>query len=451
MTIDPSDAVDARQGVETDNANAQAVRGREPAPVTVRRRIRRRFYHCVARLFMFMHSMALAVATRLGRRPRSPLNGTGYEILLTGRFFSENWALSLLRPLAASEGCWRLVVVSACPLPQTPKVKTVCPARWLIRLVGDTPARLLVFAWTAIRRRPHILGGFHIAVNGLLAAVLAPLVGARSLYLCVGGPTEILDGGLGHETNIFHNMETPDPVVERRLLQAVNACDLVITMGSRAAEFLRAKGIGTSIHVIAGGIDGQLFRPSNGLLPTGLILVGRLVEIKRVDLFLRVVAAVAKEVPGVEAVVVGKGPLRGDLEQQAKALGIDHCVKIIGFHPDIAEALAQAKVFVLTSRSEGLSLALIEAMMCGLPAVVSNVGDLGDLVEDGVNGYLVDGGAPEPFAARIVDLLSDGPKYAAFSKAARSSALRYEIGSATRKWDVVFAELSDAGARGAHE
>lgn len=78
---------------------------------------------------------------------------------------------------------------------------------------------------------------------------------------------------------------------------------------------------------------------------------------------------------------------------------------------------------------------MMEAMICGLPAVVSNVGDLGDLVENGVNGYLVPRRSPELFADRIIELLTDAQKLEVFSQAARYSALRYTTEAATAKWD----------------
>ena len=73
--------------------------------------------------------------------------------------------------------------------------------------------------------------------------------------------------------------------------------------------------------------------------------------------------------------------------------------------------------------------------MCGLPAVVSDVGDLGDLVEDGINGYLVPRRCPEKFAARIIELLTDEKKLNYFSKAARDSALKYSTQATTEKWN----------------
>ena len=198
------------------------------------------------------------------------------RILVTGTFYSDNWINAHLRPLAASKQCECLWVVSTYPVPPTPKLTVIYPPNWLKRCVGGVPARMLVFVWTAIVKRPDIIGGFHLLVNGLLAALLARLVGARSLYFCVGGPNEVLGGGIGAENRIFGRLKTPDLVVERRLIKAVGAFDFVITMGSRAITFFRQRGIETNFHVVSGGIDADRFRDTSDYPSFDLILVGRL-------------------------------------------------------------------------------------------------------------------------------------------------------------------------------
>jgi glycosyltransferase involved in cell wall biosynthesis len=338
-------------------------------------------------------------------------------------------------------------VISTYPLPPIAKVTTIYPPAWLIRLLGATTARLLVFGYTAIRRRPHIAGGFHIKVNALLATILAPLIGAHSIYFCVGGPAEVRIGGIEGEGTFFEGMETPDHLVEQRLLRGVAACDVVITMGTGAAEFYRERGVESNIQTISGGIDGHEFCPADGRPRIDLMLVGRLVEIKQVDLFLQAVACVSQKVPTVKAAVVGDGPLAASLQRLAGDLGISHCVEFWGFRKDVGECLREARIFVLTSRSEGLALSLMEAMTCGLPAVVADVGDLGDLVEDGVNGYLVTERSAEAFASRIVDLLGDSAKYTTFSLAARRSAQCYGTAAAVKQWDELLGSLNGHAAK----
>lgn len=258
------------------------------------------------------------------------------------------------------------------------------------------------------------------------------------MYFCVGGPPEVVDGAVW-AGGPFANMETPDAVVERRLLRAVAACGTVITMGTRAAAFFREKGVQTDFRVVSGGIDSKAFLPATTRPSIDLIFTGRLVDIKRIDVFLEAVKHVARQLPDVRAVVVGDGQMRHALTQLAGDLGISHCVSFVGHQRDVGDWLRKSKLFVLTSDSEGLSLAMMEAMTCGLPAVVSNVGDLADMVEDGVNGYLVPRRSPETFAERIVELLRDEQKLAGLSRAARRTAFQHETASVMRQWDEILA------------
>jgi glycosyltransferase involved in cell wall biosynthesis len=364
--------------------------------------------------------------------------------MLTGRFDADNWILAHLGPLAASRECSRLWMVSSNPVPPLPKLVAMYPPPWLKRIAGATVSRLLVFAWFALRKRPHIVGGFHLTFNGMAAALVARLAGARSLYFCVGGPAEVQDGGVHADDHAFAKMKTADAVVEKRLIGIVSQCDVVITMGTRAATFFADRGVKTAIHVVSGGIDSQRFRPASEIPSIDLILTGRLARIKRMDIFLQAVREVATKVPEVKAVIVGDGPLREELSSLSIQLGIDRNVEFVGRQCDVENWLRRARVFVLTSDSEGLSLAMMEAMMCGLPAVVSDVGDLGDLVENGVNGYRVPRRSPALFAGRIVELLLDDRKLAAFSQAARRSALRYESQATVKRWDSILAGFSQA-------
>jgi L-malate glycosyltransferase len=363
----------------------------------------------------------------------------GYTVLLTGTFQAENWARAHLRPLAASSCCARIWVVSTYELRPLDKVEVIHPPRWLIGLAGAAVARLATFSWLAFRRRPHVVGGFHLLFNGMAAALVGRLVGARSLYFCVGGLAEIVGGGVTAENRLFDLLPGPDPVLERRLFSVVDAFDLVVTMGTRTVRRFRERGVGRAFAMMPGGFDVEEFRPTRAPRVVDLVFVGRLAPIKRVDILLDAVAVVRQTFPDVRVEIVGDGPLRGTLEDQVRRLSLAVNVRFVGPQPDVREWLTRARVFVLTSDSEGLSLALVEAMLCGLPIVCSNVGDLPDLVEDGVNGYLVESRTPEAFARRIVALLADPERAAVFGRSARGAAERLEIRRMARAWDAILA------------
>lgn len=397
----------------------------------------------MARALVHLLLVGQSVFERLARvvgPRRRPLPESGLEVLVTGTFFSANWVSAHLKPLAASRRCARVRVVTVHPVPALDKVEAVYPPRWLARTIGGVPARLLVFAWLAFRDRPHVVGGFHLLINGLVAQAVAPLGGARSLYFSVGGPEEIADGGVRAENRLFSRLGTPQPAIERALLARIARFDLIVTMGLGAARFFRAHGAAGPIHAVPGGIDGARFHPATAPPTSDLVLVGRLVPVKRIDVFLEAVARVVALRPGTSALVVGDGPLRDDLEAQARALGVAASVTFLGQRADVEDVLRQARLFVLTSDSEGVALSVMEAMTAGLPAVVSDVGDLSDAVLDGVSGYLVSRRAPEVFAERIAGLLADPERLARFAAAARTAAARFEAAAIVRQWDDILTE-----------
>jgi len=103
-----------------------------------------------------------------------------------------------------------------------------------------------------------------------------------------------------------------------------------------------------------------------------VVTVGRLVEQKGIDVLLAAWAKVAEALPGWRLAIVGDGPLQSELKERALKLGIDDRVDWIGHVSDPFPFLRGAKMFVMTSRFEGTPNALLEAMACGLPAVVSD-------------------------------------------------------------------------------
>jgi L-malate glycosyltransferase len=394
------------------------------------------------------HQMALRIGRWVRGSPRA-LPEEGIELLLTGTFYSENWIRAHLEPLVGARRCGRVRIVATTAMPRLEKVELIRPPRWLVRIIGAVPARLATFAWVSLRTRPHFVGGFHLLLNGLAAAVVARWAGARALYFCVGGPAELLGGGAQSENRLFERLRVPDPVVERRLIEAVGEFDLVITMGTGAVRFFRRHGIETEFHVVSGGISGSRFQTESTRPIADLIFVGRLAPIKRVDLLLRALALVRESRPGTSALVVGDGAERARLEALTRSLQLEGAVTFVGQRSDVERWLRRARIFVLPSDSEGLSLSLMEAMAAGLAPVVSHVGELGDLVEDGVTGCLVEGRTPEAFAARICELLNDPARLRSVQEAARKAAARHEMARVAETWDRVLQAMGRPRAPGA--
>lgn len=175
--------------------------------------------------------------------------------------------------------------------------------------------------------------------------------------------------------------------------------------------------------------------------------MGRLVEVKDHAMLLRAMAQVRRRVDA-ELVILGEGALRGRLRTLARELGIADRLRLPGFSADPFAALSEADVFALSSRTEGLGRALIEAMACGLPCVSTRCPyGPGEIVQDGESGLLVDVGDADGMAAALLRVLED-PAFARRLGEAGSRRVRsmFSPGVQVAKFEQLVEELLGADA-----
>ncbi len=119
-----------------------------------------------------------------------------------------------------------------------------------------------------------------------------------------------------------------------------------------------------------------------------------------------------------QALIVGDGPLRDALARHAAELGVADSVRFLGGVADVRPSLAAMDVFVLPSRAEGMSNALLEAMAASRPVVATAVGGNGEVIDAGRTGGLVPADAPEALAGEVAMLLKDARRAATLGSAA---------------------------------
>ncbi len=194
-----------------------------------------------------------------------------------------------------------------------------------------------------------------------------------------------------------------------RVAAALRWGDAFVAIARDIHDELRAMGVPEMrIWDVTNGVDVERFTPASldermalrrqlGL-PDGrlVVFVGRLTVAKALDVLLHAWAQRDATLADVRLVIVGDGELRDDLVRQTHALGIEGSIIFTGGTNDTASYLRACDVFVLSSRTEGMPIALLEAMACGLPCVATRVGGSAEVIEDGKNGRLV---APEDAGA----------------------------------------------------
>jgi glycosyltransferase involved in cell wall biosynthesis len=155
--------------------------------------------------------------------------------------------------------------------------------------------------------------------------------------------------------------------------------------------------------------------------PSGFITVARLVPQKGLDVLIAALPRLSGAAATWPVTLVGDGPERAALEQQARDLGVSRRLRCLGFRSDPERFLAEAAVFVLPSRFEGMPNALLEAMAAGLAVIVTDAspGPL-EVVEPGVSGLVVPSDDPAALAKAMDALASDPDRCRRMGAAART-------------------------------
>lgn len=246
------------------------------------------------------------------------------------------------------------------------------------------------------RERPHIL---HASSSkaGVLGRVAAWLTGVPIRIFTVHGWA--FAARAGALSGLYRQAD--------RLVRPLTTATICVAESERVAGIAAGTCSAQTTLVIHNGVDAAAAPPPEprGERPVRIVTVGRLKAPKDALTFVRALARLPDG--AFEAVIVGAGPDRSAVEVELHSLGLERVVELAGERHDVREVLAGADLFVLSSRSEGLPLTILEAMAAGLPVVASLVGGVPEVVVDGETGLLVPPGDPLRLAAAIERLLQD--------------------------------------------
>jgi glycosyltransferase involved in cell wall biosynthesis len=205
-----------------------------------------------------------------------------------------------------------------------------------------------------------------------------------------------------------HGLVKPPYQLRRELKFALASrwCDWIVGVcestrtNLQAAPFAARERI---IHIYNGAWPADIRaipRPKNGFT---LLYVGRLAPLKDHATLLRAVAITRTHHPDVQLWIVGDGPQEFSLRKLTDELGLNECVTFFGEQADVSPFLLAADLFVSSSVTEGLPVSLLEAMSVGLPAVVTDVGGMGEIARLSGAVTIVPSSDPEGMARALCD------------------------------------------------
>ena len=232
----------------------------------------------------------------------------------------------------------------------------------------------------------------HKYKDTILAASAAKLCGIPYVVRTVHGLREPFEGLRAFKMTLYESIER---TVHRLCVNSI------IGVSSQIEHRYRAEGAVSRVVCIRNGIDLEkkpiqadrwLTRKELGVdAETCLIgTIGRLTPVKGLSYLLQAVPILLRQRANVRLLIVGDGVIRKDLEAQARDLGIGENVVFLGHREDTLELMQALDIFVLPSLSEGIPMALLEAMAASRAVVASRVGGIPEIVDDGVEGILVE-------------------------------------------------------------
>jgi glycosyltransferase involved in cell wall biosynthesis len=303
--------------------------------------------------------------------------------------------------------------------------------------------RLFAILYVLARRRPDVVIGIGLILHGIYTNLLGTLFGKKKILLLMG-------------KNDLALTYPGKRLLQRLLLKLAFLADFIGTRGTRSMRWLVEKGFdGERVFIPHNVFDFDEFKPTMGHTKKyDLIFVGVLRHYKRVDLLIDVVRKLVFEhgLPEVRLAIVGDGALKNSLIAMAKTLGVGDNITFLpsGDGPYVCDLLNQSRIFVMTSQGEGLPMAVIEAMSCGLPVVVFDDADIGDVVRHDENGFLVRYGDTDAFVTAVKNPLTHGELYEHLSKGAKQTGQRFgddfSLRSTRIRWEAMLENALRKGA-----
>jgi glycosyltransferase involved in cell wall biosynthesis len=312
--------------------------------------------------------------------------------------------------------------------------------RFLRRNLSPLDLAALFEIWLlCLRLRPEVMHA-NSSKAGAIGRVAALLAGVRHRVFTTHGWA--FAAAEGRQARLYE-------LVERALRPITSAVICVSEREHRRGVEARACPQERTF-VIPNAVDLTRFGPHEGGPESGpveVVSVGRLAAPKD---FSTLLEALARLEPGTVALrILGDGPDRPRLAERCTSLGLDACVHFEGTVEDVASWLARADVFVLSSRSEGMPMSVLEAMAAGLPVIASDVGGMRELVDER-RGILVAPGDPAALAQALGDLVLDPARRRRLGGAGRAAVA---AGFALEDWHdrhgAVYARLLGTAATAA--
>jgi len=321
-----------------------------------------------------------------------------------------------------------IILVRRWPLKGVAKVRNVNPpGLWNRCELLYELWRFITILYIVYKDHIDVIVGIQMVLHGLQATVAGYLTRTPLILSVIG-------------SDIYVHMQKQ---WERPFLKwALKRAGAIFVKGSRSRRMLVEAGISPNkIFLSQDYQDESRFLPKDMEKSWDLLFVGNLVPVKRVHALIEAVAEVSKDLKRIRLGILGDGPEHDRLERLTQDLGIVESVDFNGRKDDVENYINASRAVILVSRSEGMPAAAIVSIFCGVPVILTDVGDIRDIFINGENALLVPVGDKRALVATIEQLLTDGEIYARLRNGALKTRerliQRWDSEAQTREWKKV--------------
>lgn len=291
--------------------------------------------------------------------------------------------------------------------------------------------QLLIFS---IKYRPDVINGISTTMPGFYSLLVSKLVGTRNIISIIGGTIEV---------KTYYKFSS---FWKQFDLWMYRKSTLVTTTGRKVTKYLTENKIEESnIVEYPGSINTLFFFDANCIRDIDIIFVGTFRRLKGPDRVLRVIKHLKSEIPDIKACFLGKGYMFNQIQEEVRKNYLENNIELMGHVKNTDYYFQRSKLLLMPSRSEGLSMAMLEAMACGCVPIVSDVGNMTDAARHGWNAMVVNDYLDvKKFASHATQLLLNKEKWSFLSNNAKKfSSTNYSIEAQSKIFDSILNRVKE--------
>jgi|LSQX01.2.fsa_nt_gb glycosyltransferase involved in cell wall biosynthesis len=335
-------------------------------------------------------------------------------------------------PLSKSNYIKQIWVIRKTAGPEIDKVQYIIVPKLFHGKILGLLARPLMLVWYTIKLRANVILAYHFIPHAFFA-YFASIITGKPYIIC--------------QTGLYIQRYFQKNKFSSWLVKKVISSALFLNVpGNRSLEFWVSNGVPKSkVNVLHSTIDTNFFKPDPNINKEyDFIILSRLAKEKRVDIIIELLSQLKNKGYKFKAVIVGDGPEMSSLRKQVERENLNDFIEFVGFQKDTNKWFNLAKYYLMYSESEGLPTSLMQAMSCGLIPVVTNVGNISDLVNE-KTGFLQNFDNPIGFLKTLEFLLSSQDKTLLqnYSLECRNIIIKeHSYESAQKKWESILEKIN---------